>query len=164
MADRKLSTTAEFPAPEGKGDIYNDTVGDPTQEQADDRSADYDPGVPGTATAADHDLSRRKEVAAATEIGDANGRIPSAQHTSNQLAVARSSQLPPTVEAASRARSAEPHPADHEEERERRRKSNYGVGYEKAFDAVPQRSYGEAGHAPRELSHERLESPGASGN
>lgn len=116
--------------------------------------ADPDTAVPGRATLDNHNLSRRVKTAAATEIGDPEGRIPSAEQTREQLAAAKDSQLP--VDAS---RSEPTHqiigssiPLTAREHR----KSNYAPGYEKAFDVVPQKSYDADGHEPMFLPHEKL--------
>lgn len=154
--DSNKPTTSEVPLPQGGGDLYDNTINNrPTsQDQSGNHGSDYDPGVPGTATAASHDILRRAKTAAATEIGDPHGRIPSAEQTRQQLAAAKNSSLP--VDAS---RSAQTHlpsntalPSTAHEHRE----SNYAPGYEKAFDAVPQRSYDAVGHEPTDLPHEKL--------
>lgn len=158
--DNNKPTISEVSVPQGKKeDLYDNTLDRRSQTQVNNRNADYDPGVPGTATAATHDLPRREDVAAATEIGDPNGRIPSDQNIRDQLEAARRSSLPVGTSSSVQAHSiADTHAPTSLEDGIG--KGNYAPGYEKAYDAVLQKSYEGAGHAPVELPHERLE-PGA---
>lgn len=141
---------------QGRGDTYDNTINDRLvpQDEHVARGSEYDTPVPGRATSDNHDLSRRVKTAVATEIGDPEGRIPSAEQTREQLAAAKDSQLP--VDAS---RSEPTHPASgssiHATAREHR-KSNYAPGYEKAFDVVPQKSYDADGHEATFLPHEKL--------
>lgn len=160
MASNK-PTTAEVPLPQGEGDLYTNTIDRPmSTEESEDRGSDYDAGVPGTRTAATHDIDRRAKMAAATEIGDPEGRIPSAEQTREHLAAALNSELP--VDASRDLRNHPQSPLHNESslnsKAREHRKSNYAPGYEKAFDAVPQRSYDADGHEPAVLPHEQLES------
>lgn len=142
---------------ERTGDLYDDTVDQRSQEQVDERNADYNPGVPGTATAATQGLLQRKSVAATTEIGDPQGRIPSEQSVRDQLEAARRSSLPIGASSSFQPQSGlvdTPAPTPQEAGIGN---SSDAPGYEKADDAVPQKSYHDgAGHAPFELPHERL--------
>lgn len=151
-------TTSEVLFPPGQDDLRDGAVGARSRlpDQSEGHSSDYDAGAPGAAGTATLDLSRRVETAAATEIGDPHGRIPSPQQTRDQLAAARTSRLP-----VGASRSAETHPPTSptlSSAAREHRKSNYAPGYEKAFDAVPQRSYNAVGHEPTFLPHEKLES------
>ncbi|KAJ4402145.1 hypothetical protein N0V82_010809 [Gnomoniopsis sp. IMI 355080] len=160
MASNK-PTTAEVPLPRGQGDLYENTIDKPmSAEEAEGRGSDYDAGVPGTLTAANHDIARRVKTAATTEIGDPEGRIPSAARTREQLAAALNSDLPVGTSTDLRNHPQGPHQNDSAPNSIARehRNSNYAPGYEKAFDAVPKRSYDADGHEPAVLPHEQLES------
>lgn len=154
--DNPKRNTSEDSELRGRGDIYDNTTNDRlvAQDEPVARGSDSDTAVPGRATSGNHDLPRRVKTAAATEIGDPEGRIPSAEQTRQQLAAAKDSQLP--VDAS---RSEPTHPISGSSmplTAREHRKSNYAPGYEKAFDVVPQRSYDADGHEPTFLPHEKL--------
>ncbi|KAJ4396109.1 hypothetical protein N0V93_000326 [Gnomoniopsis smithogilvyi] len=157
MASNK-GPTSEFPVPQGGGDLYDNTIDKRPvpEDKSESCGSDYDPGVPGTANAANHDISRRIETAAATEIGDPDSRIPSGTWTKQQLSAAKNSHLP--VEASRNVPNSPPSDAALHSAARENRKSNYAPGFEGAFDAVPQRSYNASGHEPKVLPHEKLES------
>lgn len=149
--DNNTSTTVDASAPQTKGDIHTGTVRG---------NANLDTSVPATGTAAKESMARREQEVGATEIGDSDGRVPSPGKIKAQLKAAKDSDLP-----VGASRSSHSHPSDDEPipssaatRNREHRASNYAPGYEQAYDAVPQKSYGAAGHSPMELPHERLES------
>lgn len=155
MDNSKLNTSKDTQL-QGRGGVYDNTINKrpvPHDEPV-ARNPGYGTVIPGRATSDNHDVSRRVKTAAATEIGDPQGRIPSADQTREQLAAANKSQLP--VDAS---RSASTHPIRDSSiplaSREHR-KSNYAPGYEQAFDVVPQKYYDADGHEPTFLPHEKL--------
>lgn len=132
-------------------------------------------GGAATVDTAGHDRARRGDVAAGTEIGAPDGRIPTGRDVRAQLAAARDSQLPvgpsrtagthphPDHPPAAASGSAVPGPGPLEIPLGSRahRNSNYAPGYEGASDAVPHKTYSEAGHSAMVLPHEELSSVGS---
>lgn len=150
--DNHKPKTSEGPQIYGRGEVYDARL--VPEDKLVARGSDYDTAVPERATALDHDLSRRVKTAAATEIGDPHGRIPSAEQTREQLAAAKNSQLP--VDASRSAQNHLDTGSSAPSKAREHRKSNYAPGYEKAFDVVPQTSYDAGGHDPAILPHENL--------
>lgn len=148
--DKPTVPAASLPeSQEKRENQYQNTV-DRRQSQGQVNSHDVD------SASATPGLSKRIEVAASTEIGDPNRRIPSDRDVRGQLETARTSELP-----VGASRSVQPcHlgdtrvPATHQDDVG---KANYAPGYEQAYHAVPQKTYEGAGHAPVELPHEKLE-------
>lgn len=92
-----------------------------------------------------------------TEIGDPNGRIPTAQKTHEQLVAANSDSLSLAASKVAPGPSRSGHgdviPGSSISARQHRN-SNYAPGYEDAANAVRHRFYEEADHRPNLLSHE----------
>lgn len=103
-------------------------------------------------------------VARSTEIGDPNGRIPTAQDTRNQLNAAQDALAAAQKNDPSDASSHFVHgvPRGHMGDADAgvstsergHRNSNYAPGYEGAADAVRQKSYNADEHRPSLLAHE----------
>ncbi|KKY29361.1 hypothetical protein UCDDA912_g10716 [Diaporthe ampelina] len=104
------------------------------------------------------------DTARNTEIGDPNGRIPTAQDTHNQLkavqdqlaAAQRNSPSAASSYAAQGVPRTNMGDADTGASTSQRghRNSNYAPGYEGAADAVRQKSYNADEHRPSVLAHE----------
>lgn len=140
-------------------DFGNDTLDMvPKPKKAVDGYNDvYDPDVPGSSSTKLTANNAKWDTVAGTEIGDPNGRIPTAQKTHEQLAAARSDEL---SVAASKVAPGPPRsghgdvaPGSSTAAR-KHRNSNYAPGYEEAAEAVRYRSYEETDHRPNLLSHE----------
>lgn len=139
----------------------------------------YGPDAQGSVPTIDHDLAARAAIASQTEIGNPHGLIPTSEQTQGQLAAIRASELPvgasrsigtiprtflecdddknfgSSSDPAGRqagagvGSSASDHLREH-------RKSNYAPGYERAAEAVPQRTYRAEGHESVSFPHEQL--------
>ncbi|ROV96071.1 hypothetical protein VPNG_09142 [Cytospora leucostoma] len=158
VGDNAPTSKQENRAP---GEFGNDTLDAPSKGEKSDQSRDhaYDSGVIGSSTIKHTGEEAKWDTVARTEIGDPNGRVPTARDIRQQLNVARDAELPPAVDA-SRVGPAPPRsgygdviPAGSGTVREHRN-SNYAPGYEAAAAAVPTRSHEAADHKPSLLSHE----------
>lgn len=145
-------------------DMTNDTVGSgPTpSEDIGARDFAHNPGAVASSASPAHQA--RANVSGATEIGDPNGRIPTAQDTHNQrkaahsqLAAMEKNELPggssSTGQGVPQAPCGDSGTGISTSQRGHRN-SNYAPGYESAADAVRQRSYNEDEHRPSLLAHE----------
>ncbi|ROV88975.1 hypothetical protein VMCG_10135 [Cytospora schulzeri] len=138
------------------GDDTLDTV--PNPQKAVDGSDDiHDPGTPGSSSIKHAGNDAKWDTVAGTEIGDPNGRIPTARHTHEQLATARNDELAiaasKVAPGPSRSGYGDVTPGSSTTVR-KHRNSNYAPGYEEAAQAVHYRSYEASGHHPNLLSHE----------
>lgn len=147
----------------------------------------YGPDVQGSVPTTDHDLDTRAAVASQTEIGNPNGLIPTSAQTQEQLAAIQASDLPVTASRTSGAvkRTYFGHNDDEKlgfcsnppvthtgagvgnEASDRlweHRKSNYAPGYERAAEAVPQKTYRAEGHESVSFPHEQLGGNDSSGS
>lgn len=147
-------------------DIRHNTVnpGPTLREGTGSRDFAHDPG--NSTSSPIHDSSNQAMVDTArnTEIGDPNGRIPTAQDTHNQLkavqdqlaAAQRNSPSAASSYAAQGVPRTNMGDADTGASTSQRghRNSNYAPGYEGAADAVRQKSYNADEHRPSVLAHE----------
>lgn len=150
-------TTLDPRAPRNFGNDTLDKVSIP-QKAVNDHNNFHDPNTPGASTIKHTGNDAKWNTAASTEIGDPNGRIPTAQQVREQLAAARSDEL--SVAAAKvapgpfRSGHGDVTPGSTSAPARKHRNSNYAPGYEEAANAVRYRSYEEADHRPNLLSHE----------
>lgn len=147
-------------------DITNNTVspGPTLREGTGTRDFAQDPGNNATSPIYDSSEQARMNISQATEIGDPNGRIPTAEETHDQLNTVRD-ELAAGQENNPSATSpyvAHGVPRTHQDDANTRvstsqrghRNSNYAPGYEDAAGAVRQRSYNAEEHRPSVLAHE----------
>lgn len=140
-------------------DITNNTVspGPTLREGTGTRDFAQDPGNNATSPIYDSSEQARTNISQATEIGDPNGRIPTAQETHNQLNAAQKNN--PSAASSYVAHGV---PRTHQDDantvvstsQRGHRNSNYAPGYEDAADAVRQKSYNAEEHRPSVLAHE----------
>ncbi|KAG6359349.1 hypothetical protein INS49_012870 [Diaporthe citri] len=153
--------------PRRTDDITNNTVspGPTLRENTGTRDFAHDPGNNVTSPIPNSKSEEaRMNVARSTEIGDPNGRIPTAQDTHNQLNAAQSELAAAQRNEPSDASSHIVHgvPRTHMGDADAgvstsergHRNSNYAPGYEGAADAVRQKSYNADEHRPSLLAHE----------
>lgn len=151
-------------------DIYDNTVNlGPTLRggcgtKTRDFAQEQDPGNNSSSPIHNSNQQARTNTIQATEIGDPNGRVPTAQQTHNQLDVAR--------DALASARRSNPNASSSSitqdiprpqagatdsavpTSQRAHRNSNYAPGYEGAADAVKHKSYNADDHRPSILAHE----------
>lgn len=152
--------------PRQTNDITNNTVNPGPTLRGGTGSHDFahDPGNYSTSPAHDSSQQERANTIRATEIGDPNGRIPTAQDTHDQLNDARDDLIAiqrnnPSA-AASHASQGVPRTnmgnTDTGVPTSQRghRNSNYAPGYEGAADAVRHKSHNAEDHRPSVLAHE----------
>lgn len=148
-------------------DITNNTVspGPTLREGTGTRDFAHDPGNNTTSPIPNSKSEEaRMNIAQSTEIGDPNGRIPTAQDTHSKLSDARDQlaavQRDNPSAASTHGAQGVPrtHPGDSDTgvstSQRGHRNSNYAPGYEGAADAVRQKSYNAEEHRPSLMSHE----------
>lgn len=123
-----------------------------------------DPGNNVTSPIYDSSEEARTNISQTTEIGDPNGRIPTAQETHNQRNALRDESAAEQRNNPSTASSydAQGVPRTQQDDantgvstsQRGHRNSNYAPGYENAADAVRQKSYDAEEHRPSVLAHE----------
>lgn len=160
------SPTPNHP-PRRTDDITNNTVnpGPTLREHTGARKFANDPG--NNVTSPVHNSKSdeaRLNTSRSTEIGDPNGRIPTAQDTHDQLSAAQGELAAAQKNNSSAASSHVAHgvPRTHMGDTDAgvptsqrgHRNSNYAPGYEDAANAVKQRSYNAEEHRPSLLAHE----------
>ncbi|KUI62979.1 hypothetical protein VP1G_10098 [Cytospora mali] len=89
------NTPTSSQSPRESRDLGNDTLdAHPSPQKAvEGRDNVYNPGKPAPTTIKHTGNDAKWDTVAGTEIGDPNGRIPTAQETHDQLAAARSAEL-----------------------------------------------------------------------
>ncbi|KUI73070.1 hypothetical protein VM1G_08652 [Cytospora mali] len=153
------NTPTSSQSPRESRDLGNDTLDThPSPQNAvEGRDNVYNPGKPAPTTIKHAGNDAKWDTVAGTEIGDPNGRIPTAQETHDQLAAARSAELAvddsKAVPGPPRSGYGDVTPGSSTKVREHRN-SNYAPGYEDAARAVHPKSYEAADHHPNLLSHE----------
>jgi len=147
-------------APQDSRDITNNTIssGPTPREISGGPEFERNRGTAASSSCHSPGHEAKAQTAMATEIGDPNGRIPTAEDTKNQLAAARNSDLPvgPSKTAQHYPEASHlGHPASGVPTTERaHRNSNYAPGYEDAANAVRPKSYNAEEHRPSLLAHE----------
>lgn len=151
-------------------DMYDDTVnpGPTLRGGSGTKSRDFaqeqDPGNNSSSPIHNSSQQARTNIIQTTEIGDPNGRIPTAQQTHNQLDAARDALASarnnsPNASSSSTIRGG-PRPQTGATDtgvptsQRAHRNSNYAPGYEGAADAVKHKSHNAEDHRPSILAHE----------
>lgn len=150
-------------------DITNNTVNPGPTLREEKVSHDFARGPGNYSTSPAHDSSQqeRANIIRATEIGDPNGRIPTAQDTHNQLNDARddliATQRNNPSAAASHASQGVPRTNKGNTDtgvptlQSGHQNSNYTPGYDGAADAVRHNSHIAEDHRPSVLAHEPVD-------
>lgn len=152
--------------PRQTNDITNNTVnpGPTLREGTGSHDFAHDPGNYSTSPAHDSSQQERANTIRATEIGDPNGRIPTAQDTHNQLNDARDDLITtqrnnPSAAAFNASQDVPRTNVGNTDtgvptSQRGHRNSNYAPGYEGAADAVRHKSHNAEDHRPSVLAHE----------
>lgn len=151
-------------------DIYENTVnpGPTLREEFGTRSRDFaqeqDPGHNSSSPIRTPSQQARTTTVQATEIGNPNSRIPTAQQTHNQLDAARddlaAARRNNPNASSSNITQGVPRPQTSATDvgvptsQRGHRNSNYAPGYEGAADAVKHKSHNAEDHRPSILAHE----------
>ncbi|KAK2615297.1 hypothetical protein N8I77_002062 [Diaporthe amygdali] len=147
-------------------DITHNTLGSGSAPHADIGARDFvhNPGTAASSSCRSPAHEAKANTAGATEMGDPNGRIPTAQDTHDELNAAQSDLATTEQDELPGRRSGigRSAPGAHLEDaaagvstsQRGHRNSNYAPGYEGAADAVTHKSYNADEHRPSLLAHE----------